>query len=149
MIINDGNINILECNEGIESTKVKINNGNIKIKSSDDAINAKASTKEAEKFEENSEFDKIFIEINGGDIDIDASGDGLDSNGELYLNGGTLNINAKNEESTEGSIYVTSYIHYNGTSITGVGNISRRYKVKNQSVIFVSFIELQKKGEAL
>ena len=85
--INDGSITI-NAVEGLEATYVKINGGTIKISASDDGINA---TNKSDKYTPT-------IEINGGVITIDMSQgdtDGLDSNGNLYINGGTLTINGQ------------------------------------------------------
>jgi hypothetical protein len=74
----------VEC---IESTGIVINDGTINISSSDDGINAS---------EKSTDYD-VKVTINGGDITIKmGSGDtdGIDANGSIYVNGGTLNITA-------------------------------------------------------
>lgn len=102
--INDGTFNI-NAAEGIEATYVKINDGNITIYATDDGINAGKKTDEIP-----------IIEINGGNIKIEmAQGDtdGLDSNGNLYINGGTIDITCnspfdydKEEKYTGGKLIV-------------------------------------------
>ncbi len=86
MVIDGGSYNISAA-EGIESTYVQINDGTINISASDDGINASAK----------STYYDIVIEINGGDITINmGSGDtdAIDSNGYIYINGGTIDITA-------------------------------------------------------
>ena len=76
---------IIDASEGIEGTYVKINNGTINISASDDGINAGNKSKNY----------NTTVEINGGKITIKmAAGDtdGIDSNGNLYINGGTIDI---------------------------------------------------------
>lgn len=85
--IDNGNIDI-SASEGIEGTYVQINGGTINISASDDGINAsnKSSTV------------SVTIEINGGDITINmgqGDTDGVDSNGNLFINGGTIRVNAQ------------------------------------------------------
>ena len=71
--------------EGIEATNITINDGNITISASDDGINA-ASKSTAES---------VCITINGGNLKItmgQGDTDGIDSNGDLYITGGTIDI---------------------------------------------------------
>ena len=82
--INNGTLT-LTAHEGLEATYVKINDGTINISASDDGINAGNKSSDY----------SVTIEINGGNITIKmGSGDtdGIDSNGNLYINGGTINI---------------------------------------------------------
>ena len=85
--IDGGTITITKCLEGIEATYIQINDGTIKINSSDDGINAS----------DKSSYYDVIVEINGGNITIVmASGDtdAVDANGSIYVNGGTMNITA-------------------------------------------------------
>ena len=85
--INDGNITV-NATEGIEGTYVKINGGTISISASDDGINA---TNKTDNYTPT-------VEINGGNITIKmAQGDtdAIDSNGNIYINGGTITIDGQ------------------------------------------------------
>ena len=82
--IDDGNI-VLNGSEGIEGTYIQINGGTININAKDDGINAGSK----------SESYKVMIEITGGDITITMTSentDGIDSNGDLSISGGTINV---------------------------------------------------------
>ncbi|MCR5556197.1 MAG: carbohydrate-binding domain-containing protein [Butyrivibrio sp.] len=87
LMVDSGTIDITarECFEG---TYVQINGGDINLHGEDDGINAsnKSSSYQAT------------IEINGGNLTVEmASGDtdAIDSNGNLYINGGIINITAQ------------------------------------------------------
>ena len=101
--INGGTINIT-ASEGIEATYVKINNGDISINATDDGINAGNKSDDY----------KTVIEINGGNISIKmASGDtdGVDSNGDIIINGGTIEVTGQ------------STFDYDGTGIINGGTV--------------------------
>ena len=81
----DGGSFQIAAAEGIEASYVQINDGSISIQSWDDGINA------ANK----SGAYPICVEINGGDISIAMSAgdtDGIDANGSIVINGGTISI---------------------------------------------------------
>lgn len=82
--INGGTVNVSKCYEGLESASITVNSGNVSIVSTDDAINGTKGT----ATESN---DGSNVYINGGSIYINASqGDGLDSNGNATITGGTV-----------------------------------------------------------
>ena len=78
--INGGTIKITTTVEGIESPNITINDGDIYITSSDDALNAAGNTSNN-------------LIINGGYLVLNSAGDGLDSNGNIEMNGGTVIVN--------------------------------------------------------
>jgi len=84
--IDSGTITI-RAGEGIEGTSIQINDGTVHIYASDDGINA--ANKSASV--------ATVLEINGGNVVVimdSGDTDGLDSNGNLYINGGTIEITA-------------------------------------------------------
>jgi len=112
----DGGDITIDSQEAIEGTYIQINGGTIDVTATDDGINAS---------DKSSEYD-IVLEINGGDVSVNmASGDtdALDSNGSLFITGGTVNINAQsafdyvaNASMTGGTVTV------NGQQITELTN---------------------------
>lgn len=84
----DGGTFDITAAEGLEGTYITINDGTFVINASDDGINA------AQKV---SDYTATLI-INGGDITINMGAgdtDGIDSNGNIYINGGTTRINGQ------------------------------------------------------
>lgn len=95
--INNGNINITKSYEGIESSYIEINGGTISVIASDDGINISGGNDFSSmggrpgqnNFSQLQDTNKKLI-INSGNIEINANGDGLDSNGSIYVNGGKI-----------------------------------------------------------
>ena len=83
----DGGEFTVNAAEGMEATNVVINGGTISISASDDGINASAKSSAYE----------VAVTVNGGELTIimaQGDTDGIDSNGSIYINGGTINITA-------------------------------------------------------
>ena len=78
-------INITASYEGLEGTTVNVYSGDIDVAASDDGVNAANST-----LGERS--DKYAINIAGGDLYIDAGSDGLDSNNDINMTGGKVEV---------------------------------------------------------
>lgn len=78
-------INITASYEGLEGTTVTVYSGDIDVAASDDGVNAASST-----LGERS--DKYAISISGGDLYIDAGSDGLDSNNDINITGGKVEV---------------------------------------------------------
>jgi len=96
--IGSGNINIAKSYEGIESTLITIRDGKINIVSSDDGINVAGGNDGSSINGRPGQNDfaasaNYKLNINGGYLSVDASGDGLDSNGSIYMTAGTVIVN--------------------------------------------------------
>lgn len=90
IVIDSGYFLIPYCYEGIEGMTVTINDGSFIITSSDDGINAADENDESRNPFIGS--DDNFVLINGGTFEIVSDGDCIDSNGDIIVNGGTLNL---------------------------------------------------------
>ena len=92
----DGGTIDLTAAEGIEGTYIQINDGSITIAAADDGINVG----------QKSSITTPAVEVNGGEINVTmASGDtdAIDANGNLVLNGGTLNLTAQSPFDYDGT----------------------------------------------
>ena len=102
-----------ECMEG---TYIEIDDGNIKIEASDDGINAAAKS---------DKYTPTFI-LNGGNVTIEmgqGDTDGVDSNGNIYINGGVISINGQSTFDYDGeAVYSGGTIIENGQETNEISN---------------------------
>ena len=112
----DGGTIKISAGEGIESTYIQINGGELTINGGDDGINA------ANK----SSAYRPTIEITGGSVTVAmASGDtdGIDSNGDIYISGGTISVTGGSTFDYDGTAeYTGGTIIVNGQQVNGIPN---------------------------
>ncbi len=110
----DGGTFDITAAEGIESTSIRINDGEITIAASDDGINAAAKSSSY----------SIYIEINGGNISItmgQGDTDGIDSNGDITINGGTISIDGMSAFDCDGRASLNGgTLICNGQEVTSI-----------------------------
>ncbi len=115
LMIDGGNLDVSAA-EGLEATYVQINDGTVKIEASDDGINASSKSSSYE----------TVIEINGGSLTVNmGSGDtdALDANGNLYINGGTVDITAQFAFDFDGTGQLNGgKVTVNGETVTEITN---------------------------
>ncbi len=113
----DGGTLTLSGAEGIETTYAQLNGGTISIRASDDGINAARKS---------SAYTTPTVEINGGEITVVMGGgdtDGIDSNGDIVMNGGTVNVTGNSSFDYDGSArYSGGTIIVNGQQVNGIPN---------------------------
>ena len=104
LTIQNGTFTISYCYEGIEGLSITIEDGIFHIESNDDGLNAAGGVdgsgfggRRQDTFAAVSD---SFIIINGGTFTIVASGDCIDSNGALTINGGTLDLTCNGSGNT-------------------------------------------------
>ena len=111
MLIDEGaTIDVQKSEEGLEARLIHQVGGTITVKSSDDGLNAKDWTLESSETQGPGQQTKtvkaeaanaknldqagdVKIVIDGGTLTVDAEGDGLDANGSIEINGGTVVVN--------------------------------------------------------
>lgn len=131
-----GVLNINAENEGLDSElHLTINGGNININSGNDGINT-------------NEDNVSVTTINGGNLKINVNGstgegDGIDSNGWLVINGGTLVAEACSF-SADAGIDSDKGIHINGGTVIATGSMLDRIEDGGQTYVTFDFAEKQK-----
>ncbi len=121
--VNGGTINISTCYEGVEGNDVVISGGYIKLYATDDGLNAAGGN-------DGSGFGGMFggsfggsdssILISGGEIYINADGDGIDSNGDLTVTGGTIYVSGP-ESDGDGALDYDGTGQITGGTLVAVG----------------------------
>ena len=146
-------VNISECYEGLEAVDIKISGGDIKLVATDDGINAAGGTDQSGTAGGR---DAMFggmggmggggmsssngsVEISGGTLYINSSGDGIDANGTLTISGGYTTVVGPTSGDTATLDYDVSGIITGGTFIgTGASNMAQTFSSSEQGVVAAS-----------
>lgn len=150
MLIDEGaTIDVQKSEEGLEARLIHQVGGTITVKSSDDGLNAKDWTLESSDEQGPGQQTKtvkaeaanaknldqagdVKIVIDGGTLTVDADGDGLDANGSIEINGGTVIVNGPSSGANGALDYDDTATLNGGTVLfvdggemtTGFGNTS-------------------------
>lgn len=129
-----GKLNIVKSYEGLEGNVVNITGGEIYITSSDDGINAAGGDDGSGFGTENQDTfggrgfgmmmdadESAYINISGGYIEVNASGDGLDSNGYLVITGGEIYVSGP-ESNADGALDTGISSSISGGTVVAVGS---------------------------
>lgn len=128
--IKDGNIKISKSYEGLESLAITIDGGNIDVTASDDGINVAGgndgSSVNGREGQNNFNLNggsesSAVLTINGGTILVNADGDGLDSNGNIYINGGDITVYGPTDDGN-GALDYDGECIIKGGSLTAIGS---------------------------
>lgn len=153
--INGGTITISESYEGLEGLTVTINDGDIDITSSDDGINAAGGTEEmgfgrmGNDSTEDTSTDEMWMEINGGYIHVLAGGDGIDSNGDITVNGGEVYIDGPSDNGNSAIDYGDrSACYINKGTVVAIGSSGMAEDISDDSDQQVMLVKLDSQKEA-
>ena len=158
LTVTAGNIDISECYEGLEALHIDVHGGNIKLKASDDGLNAAGGTDQSGT---EGGRDGMFgggrpggmgghggmsansngsIKISGGTLYINSSGDGMDANGTLEITGGYTTVVGPTHGDTATLDYDKTGTISGGTFIgTGAsGGMAQSFSASEQGVLAVS-----------
>lgn len=134
LLISGADIDITKSYEGLEGKTITINDGDINIVSSDDGLNAaEGSTNNSSSdnmsdsakkggFGKSTSSENCQIEINGGSLYVNADGDGIDSNGNMTINAGDIKVDGPSNSGNAAIDFgdgAKAYI--NGGSLIAVG----------------------------
>lgn len=166
LLVNGGTITVTESYEGLEGLNITINDGKIDITASDDGMNAAGGNDQsgfggmggdgfkgmqapdAQKSDSASE-DEMWMVINGGYVHVLAGGDGLDSNGDLTINGGEVYVDGPSDNGNSAIDYgEKSSFYINGGTVVAVGSSGMAEDVSSDSKQQVAFVKLDSQADA-
>lgn len=140
LIINGGSITVSRSYEGLEGQKVTITGGNIDITASDDGINAASPSVSGSSTDGrlgNSDSNSL-ITISGGYILVNASGDGIDSNGNVAITGGTVLVSGPTDNGNGAFDYNGEATVSGGTVILcGSSGMAQGFSDKSEQASFM------------
>ena len=152
LTVTAGTIEITECYEGLEAMHIDVQGGNIKLKATDDGLNAAGGTDQSGN---TGGRDGMFggggfggrgssnsngsIKVSGGTLYINSSGDGMDANGTIEISGGHTTVTGPTQGDTATLDYDKTGVITGGTFIgTGASGMAQTFSDSKQGVVAVS-----------
>lgn len=159
LFINGGEIDITKCYEGLEALDITINGGKIMIVAEDDGVNAAGSVTEDTENQDDSgqgffgggfgggpgggpgggrggfgmmEDTSASFTVNGGVLQVNAAGDGLDANGGIVITGGEVYVDGPVNNGNGSLDYATSCT-VNGGILVAAGSMGMAQAASSSS----------------
>lgn len=132
--IHGGTIDIQNSFEGIEGSFININGGSIDIVSTDDGINVTSSSG--------------LLTVAGGNVYINAGGDGIDSNNSVVVSGGTVYVDGPTA-ADDGALDYQNQFSIDGGTLVAVclnGMPQAPGSYSSQNAVMVYYSAAQKAG---
>ena len=122
-------VTVTDSVEGIEAATLNIYSGNVKVNASDDGINAANSDLENYSFSYNQYGGYVYVNV--------TSGDGIDSNGAINLDGGTLEVYSPAQGDGDPLDSETG-TNFKGATVLAVGHLGmpQAYTASTPYVVF-------------
>lgn len=148
--ITGGNVDILKSYEGLEGQNIEINEGTISILSSDDGLNAAGGNDSSaitgrpgqNSFNTSS---TAFIKITGGNLYVNATGDGIDANGSIVITGGYIIVEGPTNDGNASLDYDSSASIVGATFFAiGYSGMAQNFTSAEQGAILYNLSSTQK-----
>ncbi len=128
LTISGGEVNVSQSYEGLEANDIVIDGGTINVAASDDGLNAAGGNDQSSQggrpgqnqFQPGTASNSS-ITINDGYVYVISSGDGIDSNGALNLNGGTVIVQGP-ASGGNSCMDADGVVQFNGGTVLGISS---------------------------
>lgn len=118
--------------------------GNITV-----AAQKQDNTSDTAQDTDNASDDEMWMVINGGCVHVLAGGDGLDSNGDLTINGGEVYVDGPSDNGNSAIDYgEKSSFDINGGTVVAVGSSGMAEDVSSESKQQAAFVKLDSQADA-
>lgn len=125
VLVSGGTIDVAGSNEAMEGSLIIVDDGDIELHSADDGVNAASSDDSAavdgQPGGEMAADDSVRLVVNGGTLEVWASGDGLDSNGSATITGGDITVYGPTTDGN-GALDVNGTFDVSGGTLLAAGS---------------------------
>ena len=126
--ISGGKLNVTKSYEGIEGTNITVSGGEVSLVSSDDGFNVSGGNDQSGgnggPMQGGGAMDADsggVLTISGGNVYVNAAGDGLDSNGSIIISGGTVYVDGPTDNGN-GALDYNGKMEISGGTLIAVGS---------------------------
>ena len=125
VLISGGTVEVAGSNEALEGSLIVIDGGDVELHSADDGVNAASSDDSAstdgQPGGEMAADSSLALYVNGGTLEVWASGDGLDSNGNATITGGDVTVYGPTTDGN-GALDVNGTFDVSGGTLVATGS---------------------------
>ncbi|MBR4101181.1 MAG: carbohydrate-binding domain-containing protein [Oscillospiraceae bacterium] len=142
-----GSLHIPQSYEGVEAAGIRVSgDANLHVTASDDGFNASDGTSQGGM---GTYSEACALEISGGTVYVNAGGDGLDSNGNLLVSGGTVTVDGPTN-SGNGALDANGSIYCTGGVLIAAGSAGMaEYPRGSQNTVAVTLDSTQQGGTVM
>lgn len=156
LVVSGGTIKVTNSYEGLEGADISICGGEIFVRADDDGLNAAGGSDDEmdmgkrpmDNFNSGGDY---FIDISDGYVYINADGDGIDSNGSIYISGGTIIVDGPSSNGNSAIDMENSTFAITGGIIIAVGSSQMLVNPTNaqQNVLTIIYNHTQNTGDII
>lgn len=135
LTIGGGTVTVAESEEGLEAQHIAISGGDVTVTSNDDGVNASGSSTSTDAgtagggmggpggggMGGGETVGDYSVDVSGGTLTINSEGDGLDSNGNATISGGTVVVNGPTNDGN-GALDVNGELTVTGGTVAAAGS---------------------------